>query len=505
VALNKEQFQELRSKGLSVEQIVKFERGEKPVQAAPVDRVEKRIAGQEDMLGSLGKDIAEKPLETFLSGYKNPLNQPALRALGGVAQRTEATIANPILELQKGNFLGMPSAVKQGVTGERLGQFGDVIRRSEVGGPLNEPIAAIGGLLGSLAIPDIAMGGKMAKTTGKAGSILAKTPGKVKRGLGEVFHSGKNLRMAEGAQEAITQSIESLKDAKLPAMEALIESSADDALLYKNKLRPVSKQNSAIYGNALDKIESQVTITQSKLKSILDDTVNEALDAGISAESNVLKKIKELGEKYGAKTESYFDDLRGSQTRTLDEKLSVNDLKTIKNQIFKIADEAKEGADDVANAIFMKKYGNEIASQSSDFAKLQAEYAPYLEAKKWAYRTFKPFTKDEIPNGNRVLKAIAQGKGKLEDFEYLKRLEQGSGRFQGTGELRKQSQSMADSLQKISDDINQLRRKAVKNKEDIERLRRLVGVRNWITVGALTALGAGGVAKASEKLSTVVK
>ena len=186
--------------------------------------------------------------------------------------------------------------------------------------------------------------GKAAQATG---NFLKKTPRLVK----SVFESGKNLQKAEAAAEDIYQSIENLRDAKSPALQDLIESSADDAIKYKNALRPISKQNSKIYGEALDKIESQVTLTQSKLKSIIDDTINEALDAGVPNDSPVLSRIKQVGEKYGSKTESYFDDLRGSMTRTIDEPLSVNDLKQVKNEIFKVASKEAEGSDDVANAI----------------------------------------------------------------------------------------------------------------------------------------------------------
>lgn len=523
MALSREQFQQLRNKGLSVEQIVKFERGEKPTQATSV-----ATPKEPSFLNKVGQNTLGMMEDLTFGVPRTIVEQTVGRGVGALTG--DDALKQKLMNLPRGNqFLsGIGQAVAEPLVEGYKFVMPNIPLTPEIPAKKIAQTGGLGllGLLAQKAVPEtiqptqhgvaeavipmatdprgFLFGGGVGKTIDTAGDVaraVVKAPGKIGSGIKDVFTSGKQLRSAQVAQERIGQSIERLKDAKAPAFQDLVDSAVDDAVLYKNKLRPLSKENSKIYGEALDKIESQVNITQGKFKSLIQDTIDEAIEAGVPNNSPVLGRLKTIGEKYGSKSEEVIDDIFGRRTNIIDEKLSVNDLKSIKNDIFKIADETREGADDVTNAIFMKNYGREIASQSKDFAKLQGEYAPYLEAKKWAYRTFKPFTKDEIPNGNRVLRLIAQGKARPEDFAYLERLEQGSGRFKGSGIMRQKSESMAKELKSISDEINQLRRAAVKTKANVARLERLTNLRNWIAGGALTALGAGAVAKTTEKVS----
>lgn len=335
-----------------------------------------------------------------------------------------------------------------------------------------------------------AMGNRVVSTM--QGTKLFDPSRLIHRGKEIIGTSGKTLSEAEVRSERLTQKIEQLRDSIAPAKEALNESAVNDAIKYKNNLRPLSRKNSAIYRQGLDLAESQANLTSSKVGSILDSSIKESLEQGISEESPLIKKLIEVKDKLQSKTETKWDySSATNQEVPIDKRLSVEDLRNIKNQIFKVAEKTQDHADDVVNAIFMKNYGAEIGSQSPEFQVMQNEYAPFVEAKKWAYKTFKPFTKDEIPNGNRILKAIANGTAKAEDYAYLKRLETGSGRFSGTGNMRQESQSMADSLKSLQKEIVSLRRQKIRNSGDITKIRRLLAIKNQIIIGALSVLGIG--------------
>jgi hypothetical protein len=452
---------------------------------------------------STQQELAEKPnlikeaAKEGLSAMMNP-NASQMTPMGlDVAGRGAMAMANSAYGGLKEHLLNTPQA--KGMVSGLSDKPGPSLIRRQGQAPVTLPSQQqVGRGAQGLGI-DIAatiasegavnVGGNLlgkAKLPSQMSGLIPKTK--------EIFNSGKNLSKASVESERLYQEIESLRDSISPARDALKDASINDAVLYKNKLRPVSKENSKIYREGLDLAEKSANITQSKVSSILEQSIDEALEQGVNENSALITAMKEeLGNiKPGSKTRFDYESLT-NVADVEDSKLSLEAIRNLKSRLFKVADKSQDHADEVGNAIFMKNYGKEIASQSSEFQAMQSEYAPFVEAKKWAYRTFKPFTKDEIPNGNRVLKRIASGSANAEDFAYLKRLENGSGRFKGTGEMRQSSQSMADSLRNISDDIKNLRRQKVKNSNDIQKLKHMVGIRDKMVIGSLAMLGALGV------------
>lgn len=79
------------------------------------------------------------------------------QALGIPFQALEASISNPIVALQQGeiNPLKLSGEAVKGITGQKLGQYGDVLRQAD----LPEPVAATGGFIASMAIPTGIIGG----------------------------------------------------------------------------------------------------------------------------------------------------------------------------------------------------------------------------------------------------------------------------------------------------------------------------------------------------------
>jgi len=141
--LSFEQFQQLRSRGLSNDQIAKFESGYKP--QPPNEEMVDRLAQQrpdiqqqagQEILG-LGQNMAQNPLAAPLMPAKAVLD-----SFGGLMQRGEAAVANPLLEMGRGRFGNIPRAAWQGITGQRMGEMGDVARQAG----LPESVAQVFGL-----------------------------------------------------------------------------------------------------------------------------------------------------------------------------------------------------------------------------------------------------------------------------------------------------------------------------------------------------------------------
>jgi len=125
--------------------------------------VDQNVAGREDILSRLMQDA---PKQAALVANPVDTGKNLLNAIGGSAQRLEAGLANPAGEMQKGNF-NPPSlldSMVKGLEGKVLGQFGDLVRRTGVGGDYNEALASTTGFMAALSIPDLLNKGKATKS-----------------------------------------------------------------------------------------------------------------------------------------------------------------------------------------------------------------------------------------------------------------------------------------------------------------------------------------------------
>lgn len=127
-----------------------------------LERTEDKIAGREDLLGSLMSRVKQNPLKEG----SNPLNSFGL--VGGLAQRGEAAVSSPLLELQKGKPEDTVASFIDGISGNRQTQLGDLIRTTGVGGEYNDAIASTTGFLAALGVDNLT--GKVASS--KLSSII---------------------------------------------------------------------------------------------------------------------------------------------------------------------------------------------------------------------------------------------------------------------------------------------------------------------------------------------
>lgn len=198
-------------------------------------QVDNAVAGREDLLSQVmanagnNAKLVANPIET---------GKNALGLLGGVAQRAEAAIANPAGDMQKGNFQPQTllDSVVNGLKGKVLGQFGDLVRRTGVGGDYNEALASTTGFMAALSIPDLLSKGKVSQGIDKAGKeLISGTDQAVKDAVTNKTGFLEDVRSA-------------FYDAKSAASEkygAGLEKLANDNPATKVNLRPVIDQLNA--------------------------------------------------------------------------------------------------------------------------------------------------------------------------------------------------------------------------------------------------------------------
>lgn len=104
------------------------------VNSSPLKNRERKV---ENLISSRGKLTPETLMKQMAKpGIVAPL-MGELQAIGAPGTLMEAAVANPMLELQAGRLRTIPSAIKQGLTGQRLGELGDVGRVAGYPEPVN--------------------------------------------------------------------------------------------------------------------------------------------------------------------------------------------------------------------------------------------------------------------------------------------------------------------------------------------------------------------------------
>lgn len=128
------------------------------------------INGRQDLLGqALGEMQTRKPMDYIDPRKGLGVAGTNLKAIGGVYQRGEAALSNPIIAMQKNLINGLDprtqfSEFLSGASGNKLGEYGDIARNAGV----PEPVAAGLGLATSMALDPIAgLSSKPAKAFGE--------------------------------------------------------------------------------------------------------------------------------------------------------------------------------------------------------------------------------------------------------------------------------------------------------------------------------------------------
>lgn len=386
---------------------------------------------------------------------------------------------------------------------------------------LNPLQAASTAAIGKYAEPVMSGIGKGAGFVGKgiSESPFGKAVGGAWNKTGEIFGSGKNLKNVEGQLGNLENRTQELGRAKDVAQAGLEDSATTASQTAKDRMKRMVNTNAPIYGQEVDKIEQGMVDSGAKLsksgylENVVNKTLKDAEDMGLPQDHPTLNKIRDIGQQLQpGESDSFSGYQRLTSPELVPEEtadnVGIKELINHKNSVYKkITAGARSGAkpyqpEDDAGALFQENHANYLSSQSEDLANLNKEYAPYAQAKKFGYKTFKPGAGEETQKGADVLKKIASGNYKEDDLNYLTKLEQGSGRFEGTGNLRGQTTSYANQIRDIDFQLEGLKGKQGNLLQQASRQQELLGTRNHILAKTAERLGIGGGAIAGYKFLT---
>ncbi len=235
-------------------------------------QVEQQISQRPDILNQFIQSI-QKP--GYLSkAVRNPLipTMDVMKGGGGLYQRGEAAIANPMMNLQQGQPQQVGQGFLSGITGQRQGEFGDVIRSTGFGGIMNEPLSKTIGFLSTMGLTNIATRGKLIEAATKAGELT-------KQHLPQVMNDEwltKQATSAYGVADDVVKAVQNEYDD--------LYKNIDDVVINESKLKGIVNQ---LTGGV--KEESQ---------QIIDDLKGEFGEGPIPFNINAARRIKNLIQKY---------------------------------------------------------------------------------------------------------------------------------------------------------------------------------------------------------------
>ncbi len=275
--------------------------------------------------------------------------------------------------------------------------------------------------------------------------------------------------------EATSQSIKS-NISKL--QEQFKEAYETGAVDIQKKLPAFFRANGRSYKQRLDAISDDLgdNFTIGDSARIIDDTVSDMIEAGIP-ESSARTYVMKLSNKYGLQK---FDK-DGNMIEDLQPHIPAN-FKEFKNDISSVWDkatsEAKSGRritkDDMAAILLQKNFGEYVAKEVPEFAKLQSEYRPVIQAMKEAGRLFKPYASDfENIQGTKLIERLANGKATIQERNLIKQISQGSQFAKGLGNITAEADNLASQIKKLENlpksNSNSLKMEELLNKQRIAK------------------------------------
>src|SRR3990167_7246378 len=322
---------------------------------------------------------------------------------------------------------------------------------------------------------------------GRLASGIKNSSGNIKSVESEIANLSK-LPSESAINTGTKQGLKALKDARtsLIGQETLSSKKAVDSLTNEFKQQNASIQNrlkqattietsdykgaiKSTFGNVNKKYGEGISSAEDAMiargdsiskeeyvERVINKTIQDAQARGIPDDDMALKQINSLSEKL-------------KEGVSAQETLGINEAKNIKNEIYsKLSGGVKRGSsplsenhDQISN-MFIRNHAELLGEKSPELSKLNTEVAPMYEARRWAYSKFKPYRPMEIEKGASILEKIATGgKVNADDVNYLRTLEQGSGRFQGTGALRKASSEIGKDISLSSKTFNESKQRLI--------------------------------------------
>jgi hypothetical protein len=302
-----EDFQKAKKAGYSNDDIARLSSFDAPKKAVTTQAPKQDVQAQIASRGNVWENI------------KNDWNSPnpvrktmgALGAVGSPLTAIENTVANPALEMQRGNFNPMDLAKEayKGMTGQKQGQYGDVYR--EAGVP--KPIAATAGLV--LNASPIKMANMASKALGgiskmsdkgilKAGTSLINAGKQAESTVGTALNDAfKAVDQAPVDPQRITDTLAKLPKQLLTKMEETFGGQIDLTKVTVGSLRKMKqllgKYKPSSFGKeargVAENIEAdEINQVYGTIKKLLSDSVE--THAGKDAAKKLMGLEKRFSE-----------------------------------------------------------------------------------------------------------------------------------------------------------------------------------------------------------------
>lgn len=404
--------------------------------------------------------------------------------VGGAAMKGLAPFAAPAAAMV-GKVAGSVGKLPIPFTGANLGEIWNAGKNLR---PVQAELAKIAGMPSEAALN---------KGINKGKSVVAK--------------AGKTMvdEVKTGAKAAQDEALNSFTENRRIIEKRLQDVTRTEASDYKEAIKKTFQRVTKTYGEGINAAEAELAKSGTKLsrqeyaEQVIGRTLEDAEARGILADDPVLTGLRKLQNKLLKGTEDVVEEspiisASGAPITKVvtpaQENLSIQEMKNIKNEIYKeLSGGIRSGTaavsdteDQVAN-IFLRNHGEYLGPKSEALAVLNKEAAPMYEARRWAYKNFRPYRAMEIDKGAKILGKVASG-GKVnpDGVGFLKVLEKGSGRFQGTGTFTTKSSAIGKEIQLSSKTYDEARQRLI-DAVDF----RIAEIRNSINADVATIGSAG--------------
>lgn len=281
--------------------------------------LEQRTSQRPDIYGQAVQSFQQlmQPQQKLKTPFEGLTQIPdiALKSLGGIVQRGEATIANPFIEMGRGQFGQMLPSIRRGITGEQLGELGDVARQAGI----PEPISAGLGLVGSGMLMNLPF--KIANNLTKIQTTYGKDIGKnvirFSTGMPDV---AVEHGMRKGWKKILTKE----------NLDPTIPTRLSQKVL--NSLDDIARQEYDDYGRMIDKLDT------GNIKAIdLNQTIENSLmkNGYLNPDYSPTLKVR------GTIVNKIFDFIDKAKSRGIkpDENIPVAIVRNLKQELKKMVPE----------------------------------------------------------------------------------------------------------------------------------------------------------------------
>jgi len=292
-----------------------------------LEKTEEKIAGREDLLSQF---MGRANLNTFMPNPPQNIAD-ALQIMGGSAQRLEAMVSNAGLAAQRGEAGNILPEMMQGATGDRLGQLGDLVRTTEVGGPWNEALATSAGFLATLGLDKLMTGGKVTA----AGKQVAKEGAEAIKNTGTQILSP----IQQSVKDAVTKKTGFLDDVRSAFYDAKSDA-VDQYGLGLEKLAEDNPDAAVTLRSVIDQLNTEIAY-EPKLRNAINKVpyLANLLDNPKAANNLTLKEAQSIVNDLQSKLP--HTKLRGVGVRADDIPL-LDAIHDIKAQMVEAFPEIKE-------------------------------------------------------------------------------------------------------------------------------------------------------------------